>query len=510
MTGPESVGTKLGRYLLFDELASGGMAVIHLGVLSGAVGFARTVAIKRLHPHFARHPGFVAMFVDEAKLASRIRHPNVVAPSDVVASDGELFLVMDYVLGESLGGLLQAARNGGTRVPPSVAVRIAADVLFGLHAAHEATDEHDAPLHIIHRDVSPENILVGADGVARVLDFGIAKATVRLQSTREGQLKGKLRYMPPEQLQDRELSPRGDVYSASVVLWETLTGRRLHTARSEAGIVNKILSESVPAPSRLLSDVPEHLDAVVLRGLSKEPSERFASAREMAIALERALAPAPAREVADWVHRLMGAELERRAERVRVIERSSTGSVPGLAAARPASEPPAPSEPLPAPVSVRPGPLPLRGRTAETRTQTLAAEVAQLAKRGEPVPTPVPPLQPTQHRKAVIGFTAAVVVVVLLLLLIRLQLSGADDVSVEAVAGKAASAEPLTTAVLVPTPQPTLADPPAPSAAPSAVAPKPKAQPARRTKPVRKKPTNCNPPWVEDERGFRTVKRECL
>ncbi len=509
MTAPENVGTKLGRYLLFDELASGGMAVIHLGVLSGAVGFARTVAIKRLHPHFARHPEFVAMFVDEAKLASRIRHPNVVAPSDVVASDGELLLVMDYVLGESLGGLLQAARNGGVRVPPAVAVRIAADILFGLHAAHEATDEHDVPLHIIHRDVSPENILVGADGVARVLDFGIAKATVRLQSTREGQLKGKLRYMPPEQLQDRELSPRGDVYSASVVLWETLTGRRLHTAKSEAGIVNKILSESVAAPSRLLSDVPEHLDAVVLRGLSKEPSERFASAREMAIALERALAPAPAREVSDWVHRLMGEELDRRAERVRVIERSSTGqSVPAPGLAPVDSEPPAPGEPLPAPVSVRPGPLPLRGRTTETRTETLAADVAQLAKRAEPASAPEP--QPMRHRKAVIGFAAVLVVVVLLLLLIRLQLSGSDDVSVEAVAGTAASTEPVTTAVLVPTPQPTVADPTSPSAAPTAAAPKPRTQPTRRAKPPRKKPPNCNPPWVEDERGFRTVKRECL
>jgi serine/threonine-protein kinase len=510
MTVPESVGTGLGRYLLFDELASGGMAVIHLGVLSGAVGFARTVAIKRLHPHFARHPEFVAMFVDEAKLASRIRHPNVVAPTDVVASDGELFLVMDYVLGESLGGLLQAARRSGTRVPPAVAVRIAADALFGLHAAHEATDEHDEPLRIIHRDVSPENILVGADGVARVLDFGIAKATVRLQSTREGQLKGKLRYMPPEQLQDRELSPRGDVYSASVVLWETLTGRRLHIAKSEAGIVNKILNESVPAPSRLLSDVPEHLDAVVLRGLSKEASERFATAREMAIALERALAPAPAREVADWVRQLMGDELDRRAERVRVVERSSAGQsgqpTPRSALAGSSSEPPPLTEPLP--VSVRPGLLPLRrGRTAETRTQTMAANVAKLADR----PVAESALAPPPRRRAAIAFGLVAAVVVLLLLLVRQRFGDADEVSVEAAAQQPAGAQVAPTPVILEPPQP----PPAESAAPRAEssAPAPVVKPRSAPAPIRtgkvKRP-NCNPPWVEDKRGFRTVKRECL
>ena len=196
----------LGRYLLYGEIASGGMATVHFGRLMGVVGFSRTVAIKRLHPHYARDPEVVTMFLDEARLAARIRHPNVLPTIDVVAADGEVFLVMEYVQGVPLSHLVQAATEQGRRVPPRIVSSILVDALNGLHAAHEATNERGEPLRLVHRDVSPQNIMVGADGVARVLDFGVAKAMGRLQTTRDGQVKGKLAYMAPEHLAGREVS----------------------------------------------------------------------------------------------------------------------------------------------------------------------------------------------------------------------------------------------------------------------------------------------------------------
>src|SRR5262245_60206940 len=172
----------IGRYALHDAIASGGMATVHLGKLLGAVGFARTVAIKRLHAQFAKDPDFVAMFLDEARIAGRIRHPNVVPILDFVQDDGELLLVMEYVHGESLARLARSWRTStGQGVPVPIALSIMSAALYGLHAAHEATDERGAPLDIVHRDVSPQNILVSHDGVARVVDFGVAKAAGRMQ-----------------------------------------------------------------------------------------------------------------------------------------------------------------------------------------------------------------------------------------------------------------------------------------------------------------------------------------
>src|SRR5277367_6228356 len=217
----------LGRYALYEKIASGGMASIHIGRLLGPVGFSRTVAVKRMHAHFSEDPDFVSMFLDEARLAARIQHPNVVPTLDVVATDGETFLVMEYVQGESLARLLRSVRSIMTPADTHVIATIMAGVLHGLHAAHEAKNEQGEPLGIVHRDVSPQNILVGTDGVPRVLDFGVAKAVGRLQTTREGQSKGKLSYMAPEQLHGAGVTRQTDVYAAAVVTWEALTGKRL-------------------------------------------------------------------------------------------------------------------------------------------------------------------------------------------------------------------------------------------------------------------------------------------
>jgi serine/threonine-protein kinase len=314
----------VGRYALYGEIASGGMAVVHYGKLLGAVGFQRPVAIKRLHPQLARDPAVRAMFIDEARLASRIRHPNVVPTLDVVADGHDLLLVMEYVHGEPLQHLMRAMRKLGLRIPLRITLAIVSALLHGLHAAHEATTEEGEPLSVVHRDVSPQNVMVGVDGVARVLDFGIARAAVRLEHTREGIVKGKLAYMAPEQLGGATVDRRVDVYAASVVLWEMITGRRLFV-KDDGGtvMVDKLLAGRIDPPSRFAPGTPKLLDAIVLHGLARNPEQRFATAREMALALERLGDLARPSEIGEWVESLAAEALAARAVRLQEVERSS-------------------------------------------------------------------------------------------------------------------------------------------------------------------------------------------
>jgi eukaryotic-like serine/threonine-protein kinase len=318
----------LARYSLFEQIAAGGMATVHLGRLVGPVGFARTVAIKKMLPQVAEDPELVSMFVDEARVAARIHHPNVVPTLDVVADGGELLIVMEYVRGESLARLLRAARDAGERMPVDIAVSIVVGVLHGLHAAHVAKGEDGEPLAIVHRDVSPHNVLVGVDGVPRVLDFGIAKAARRVQTTRKGQVKGKLAYMAPEQIQG-EATCATDVYAASIVLWEALTGRRLFDAENDGQLLQIVLRGCTEPPSAYALDVPPALDVVVLRGLDLDPAKRFASARDMAMALEETTPPVAASRIGQWVASMAKETLERRSERIALMEREGAGTPTG-------------------------------------------------------------------------------------------------------------------------------------------------------------------------------------
>jgi serine/threonine-protein kinase len=312
----------IGRYRLYDEIAAGGMGSVSIGRLIGPAGFSKTVAIKRLHRQFAADPEFVTMFLDEARLAARIRHPNVASILDVVASEGELIVVMEYIHGESLSKLRVAAQASGEPIPPKIAVSVMVSVLTGLHAAHEATGDQGEPLQMVHRDVSPQNVLVGADGIARVVDFGIAKAVGRLQTTRDGRVKGKYGYMAPEQVRLRPTDRRTDVYSASIVLWELLVGRRMRSTDPDQAIL-EILRSKPERPSALVPEVPAELDAIVLKGLERRPDARHASAREMAVLLENALTPATPREVGEFVERVAPPQLAERARRVLAIESES-------------------------------------------------------------------------------------------------------------------------------------------------------------------------------------------
>lgn len=329
----------VGRYVLYGELAAGGMATVHFGRLSGPVGFSRTVAIKRLHPQFAKDPEFVTMFLDEARLCGRIRHPNVVPTLDVVTTAGEIFIVMEYVSGEALSKLLKSAWQKGIQIPPRIAATILSSVLHGLHAAHQTKDEHGRELGIVHRDVSPQNILVGADGVARVLDFGVAKAAGRTQTTRDGQVKGKIAYMPPEQLSGGQVTRQSDIYAASVVLWEAVAGRRLFDGETEAIVLVRAIEGKVDPPSTYRPELTPEADRVILKGLAREPADRFATAREMAMAIEQTIGLASPSEVGEWVELVAADEIGRRAARIAEIESASVNGAFGPMNGRPGSVP---------------------------------------------------------------------------------------------------------------------------------------------------------------------------
>jgi eukaryotic-like serine/threonine-protein kinase len=334
---PSASPLVIGQYELHGVMSSGGMATVHFGRLVGPAGFSRTVAIKRLHPHFAKDPNFVSMFVDEARLVSRISHPNVIPTLDVVSTQGEVFLVMDYVHGESLSKLLSAVRAQKTRVSPHIVSAIMSGVLRGLHAAHEATHPKRGALNIVHRDISPQNVLVGVDGSPRVLDFGVAKALDRLQEmTREGQLKGKLAYMAPEQFSGGQVTRAVDIFAASIVLWEALTARRLFAAEKQVETVMKIVEQPVKPPSNFMMDLEktvgadaykmlESLDRIVLRGLEKDPAKRFPTAREMA-------QPAAPSEVTEWVELYARDALAERSEMLGTLAADSMSRISAPAA----------------------------------------------------------------------------------------------------------------------------------------------------------------------------------
>ncbi len=312
-------GRQLGRYEILTQLASGGMASVYVARAQGVAGFERLVAIKVLHPHLAYEQEFISMFLDEARLAARIRHMNVVPTLDVSDSPGDgYFLVMEYIEGDHLGALLGLAAKQGERLPQPFVCRVMFDTLQGLGAAHRLSDEHGIPMKLVHRDVSPHNVLVGTDGIARLTDFGVAKADVRMASTRAGQFKGKLSYMAPEQASSSGTDQRSDLFSAGIILWESLTGRRLFKGESNAATLNKLLNDTIVKPSALWPDL-ERFDAVVMKALSRNPENRFQTAEEFAEELDEAAGRAgvaKTRSVAEVVRALNAEKLL--AERMRV------------------------------------------------------------------------------------------------------------------------------------------------------------------------------------------------
>jgi eukaryotic-like serine/threonine-protein kinase len=314
--------TRLENYELLAELASGGMASVYIARQTGIARTERLVVVKRVHPHLLRMPKFREMFHDEARVASLVQHPNVARLLDVLDHDGELLIVLEYIESVSLSALQHSLREKGERLAPAVAVRIVSDVLEGLQAAHDAKDLRGEPLEIVHRDVSPQNIVVGTDGRSRLIDFGIAKASARLTETTGGNIKGKLSYMSPEQAKASDVDRRSDLFSAGIVLHEALTGKRLFQADGTADgshVLLKILLDVIEPPSSIAPDVPVALDAVVEKSLERVRDERYQSAAEFRNALVATQAPAAIEEVAREVERVAGPTLAARREELSLI-----------------------------------------------------------------------------------------------------------------------------------------------------------------------------------------------
>jgi eukaryotic-like serine/threonine-protein kinase len=311
----------LDSYELLTELAAGGMATVYLARKLGVAGFQRFVAIKRLHPHLAGEREFIEMFLDEARLAALIHHPNVVPILEVGTSPRGYYLVMEYIEGDTLARLLARATTSGDKLPLRVGMRILIDTLLGLHAAHELVDDNDRPLNLVHRDVSPQNILVGIDGTSRITDFGVARAATRLTSTRAGQLKGKLAYMAPEQARGAPIDRRADLFSIGVVLWEVLANRRLFKGETEADTLNRVLFEPVPSVREMMPELCPALADVAMRALERDPDKRHATAALFADELERAArevdAVAGATEVATYVQKVVGQQIAQQRQAVR-------------------------------------------------------------------------------------------------------------------------------------------------------------------------------------------------
>jgi len=308
-----------GRYVVHEPIGTGGTATVHFARLVSEGGFSRILAIKRLRRELVSSPEFVNALVDEARLASRIRHPNVVAPVDLVVDEGEIFVVMDYVAGASLAELMTLSRENRKRIAPRLGTAITTNILYALEAAHRAADPFGRPLGIVHRDVSPQNILVGVDGVSRLLDFGVAKGRGRISTSRAGQVKGRLGYTAPELLTGEEPNPRSDIYAAAVVLWEALTGRRLFEP-ADPEIIRQILEADLKPPSHHVPKLPGKLDALVMRGLNRAPEARYESAIAFATAIEETVGVATPRRVGDWVRRVAAAVLKERACLFREVE----------------------------------------------------------------------------------------------------------------------------------------------------------------------------------------------
>ena len=320
-------GDRLGDYEILARLKAGGMATLYIARRSGAAGFSIPVAIKVVHPDLAGDRSFVDMFVAEAHLSARIRHPNVVHVEELKEVDGRLMLVMEYVAGSSLSVLLRQLAKLKRRLSPPLAAFIAIKVAEGLHAAHETKDDLQQPLHVVHRDVSPSNILMAWQGHVKLIDFGIAKTKSSVK-TQAKSLKGKLRYMSPEQARSSDIDRRTDVYALGIVLWEMLTMRRLFSAESDILLLNQVRDPEIEAPSVHAKGIDPALDRVVLKALAPNPDERYQTAKDLRRDLARAIPDALALDserVSELLQVVLAEEIDKQRAKLSGIVTETTG-----------------------------------------------------------------------------------------------------------------------------------------------------------------------------------------
>ncbi len=277
---PRDTG-RFGKYRLIDRIAVGGMAEIFLAHQQQEDGQETPVVIKRIRPHLSKHSAFVKMFLNEARLAAQLNHPNVVQIHDLGKIADSYFIAMEYVSGRDMRRVVPKAEALGIPFPLVYAVKIASNVCAGLHHAHTKGDLYGTPLNVVHRDVSPENIVVAFDGSVKILDFGIAKAANQMEQTRNGEIKGKLSYMSPEQCLGKPIDCRSDIFSLGVVLYEWLTGFKLFTGESEAAVMRSITDGKIYAPSYFREDLPERLEVILMKALERDRDKRYQTAAQM-------------------------------------------------------------------------------------------------------------------------------------------------------------------------------------------------------------------------------------
>jgi serine/threonine-protein kinase len=464
----------VGRYLLHRQIARGGMATIHIARLMGDEGFSRIVAAKRLLPEFAEDTDFVAMFMDEARIASKVHHRNVVPVLDLVTTTDEVMLVQEYVHGVPLHILLRTAKHAKKHIPPKVAIGIAQQVAAGLHAAHDTSDEMGQPLNIVHRDVSPQNVMLATDGMARLLDFGVAKATMAAHVTRDGTFKGKLAYSSPEQLRGHA-TRQSDVYALAVVLWELLVGHRMHEkAQGEGELVTTIMAGSLPTVTEALAGEHEwgglseehwkQLQAVeplVKKGLAVDTNERYKTAAEFEEALSKLPSAGPT-ELGNWVKSLGKEFLEGRDKLLHEEEASWRRQQPAVRASTPASSTRPISVKIP-PKSDKVATIPplnkvaIPAKDAEPEITVSKASPAAMAKAVEPMTHPPAP------REGGKGKTIAILAALIVILGIGLVFAMRGNDKETVAEPTAPVTPPPTVADPVPPPAPTQADPAPPA-----------------------------------------------
>ncbi|MDY7232562.1 protein kinase domain-containing protein [Hyalangium rubrum] len=393
---------RFGQYLLFRKLAEGGMAELYLAKQIGAEGFERDVVIKCMLDHLSKNQDFISMFLDEARLAARLHHPNIVQITDLGVADDRYFICMEYLAGEDLDSLIGCSRHKGEAIPIPVAARIILSALEGLEFAH-GYQEQGQSVGLVHRDVSPSNIFVTYQGTVKVLDFGIAKASSRMTQTQPGLLKGKWGYMSPEQARGESIDARSDLFSLGITFHELLTGRRVFERDHEIGVLLALMAQPIPPPSTLRPDIPPALDRIVMKALERQADDRYASASAMRADLEDFLRSTPSvsgiSHLAQYMQGLFGP--------VEVANKTKIPSLTELAAIRVPTPPP--------PQDERIGYEKTLVRPTDPGEGSSPAAPARPSTDRQPLPAPVPATPPRQSMAVPVAIGALVAVVLLAL-----------------------------------------------------------------------------------------------
>jgi serine/threonine protein kinase len=387
---------RVGKYELLLPLGTGGTATVYLARTRGVAGFEREVALKLVHAHLRADEESRMHLLEEARLAARIRHPNVVPVTEVDSDAIGVFLVMDYVEGEALSGLVRVLRDQNHRLPPRLIARIMNDSLAGLHAAHELRDGHGHLVGLVHRDFSPQNILVGIEGVARLADFGVAKAASRTVRTKTGLVKGKVAYMSPEQARGHKVDRRCDVWAAGVVVWELVTGRKLYDHEDDVATLLSVVTEEPPRLASVMQGVPPALDEAVAYALTSDVTNRCPSAETLRCMLESAWdecgGMASTAELGAFVRQTVGHKL---AERRNLASRGRPSQAPAAGAESNAGD-----------ANLAAQRSPSTARAPEDGTKTAISAAVPAAERAEPAHT-----APVWRRSVSIALALAVSVV---------------------------------------------------------------------------------------------------